>query len=176
LGDVAHLSEPSPEVPAWLLEVGAAARRAQFLGGRHAEQGHRLRAWSSGRAAARARRKIVRDAFAGGIPQAVEAPAPERFEGEQLELQMAVTEFEGREDTCEVPAIVLPAVEPELVEPEPHVVPLPPVQVEPELEVEPQLEGEPDATEDAVEPEEQPVSVLLDRIAAYTHGSTAAVS
>jgi hypothetical protein len=60
-----------------------------------------------------------------------------------------------------VPAIVLPAFAPD-----PRIVSLPSVQ----------LEAEPEASEGAVEPEEEPVSVLLDRIAAYTHGSAAAVS
>jgi hypothetical protein len=49
----------------WVLELGEAARRAELRSEMYAARGNRLQAWSSRRAAARARRRAVQDLLAG---------------------------------------------------------------------------------------------------------------
>jgi hypothetical protein len=65
---------------AWLLELGAVARRAEFRSDRHTSQGRRLRAWTSRRASARTRRRIVEQALVfAESPLAVTHASPEQL-------------------------------------------------------------------------------------------------
>lgn len=51
------------EPSAWLLELGAAARRREFRSGSDSSKGSRLFSWGSRRAGARTRRRIIEQAL-----------------------------------------------------------------------------------------------------------------
>jgi hypothetical protein len=91
---------PLPESPsAWVLELGAAARRAQFRSSMYAEQGRHLRSWSSRREAARARRRHVQALLAGkAAAHAVDPPV-------MLPPVVAELDDGAWDDTGEVPGI-----------------------------------------------------------------------
>jgi hypothetical protein len=88
---------PLPEGPSpWVLELGDAARRAEFRSELQAARGHHLRAWSSRRAGARARRQLVRALLE---VKAAEEPADGceqlSLDFEQAPPQAVVAELEG---------------------------------------------------------------------------------
>lgn len=95
---------PAPEAPSdWVLELGEAARRAGLRSEVYSAQGRHLRAWSSRRAAARARRRHVQELLAGkaavdhvGVFDFFEAP-PVPLAPSIAELEVGEPVVEGNE-------------------------------------------------------------------------------
>jgi hypothetical protein len=128
----------------WLLELGAASRTVEYRAQLHSDQGRPLRAWTSRRAGARARRQLVQQALAAHAgPFADGAPA----------------EVEAREPVAAAPAETVAAALPLFVPSPFPVEPLPPADPAP-------IAG--DAAQPELETAGEPVEPLLSRIGAYT--------
>lgn len=154
-GDATQLEGRNPEPSSWLLELGTAARTGELRSEPQDGLGHPMRAWSSRRAAARARREFVQQAIAAAI-----------IGSDPAHADVEPGEPAGWHDTIELPVIVVDAAAAvEAEQARVKVVALPPVQAdEPEPGVEPGLDE--DAREFALE--ECPATALLARIRAYT--------
>ena len=112
---VVEFQEPPSDGPSvWVLELGEAARRAKFRSELQSERGHHVRAWSSRREAARARRRFVQDLLTAREPDAVESPGVEQL---TLDLEPVVDPLPLVVDELPEVASEIPPSEPEIDEP-----------------------------------------------------------
>lgn len=153
-GDATQVRGTILEPSSWLLELGVAARTAELRAELQQGQGHPIRAWSSRRAGARARRERVRQMIAGAAVVGLQSPEAEAPGAVRLPEPV---EPAGWDDPMELELLSFAPTGWPQPEPEPvRVVALPPVR---------SADLEPDADEAL---SDIPASTLLARIGSYT--------
>ncbi len=103
-GDATQVELTNLEPSSWLLELGAAARTVELRAELQQGLGHPIRAWSSRRAGARARRELLQQAFAATVVD----PGPRQAAGRAVSPLPEPFDPADWQDTMELPEIAEP--------------------------------------------------------------------